>query len=269
MDTQAWQSMLIPDAAQPDDKPAVWELFHENSKTTRYSAVVPDEAVASRMERMHPSLPYRGHASVDLPALDEQPSAGAGRALRDRRSRRELAPVSIPLAHVAALLESAYGVTATNEDNGFPRPFRAAPSGGALYPLELYVVVAAAAGLAAGLYHFDPGARRLHCLDAALSQTAVADAFVQRDVVLGSSVVVLLGALFERSVFKYGERGYRFVLLEAGHVAQNLTLAATGLGYASVCLGGYFDHEVDELLGFDGVTLSTVYAVAVGGMASR
>jgi SagB-type dehydrogenase family enzyme len=259
-----WTSILVPEAEQPEGPPAVWEVFHENSKTTRYATVMPNDVVAARMERMHPSLVHRGVPAVDLPPAAPV-LAGAAQA---RRSARELDPVPIPVGDLATLLDAAYGVTAANADNGYPRPFRAVPSGGALYPLELYVAVQAAAGIDPGLHHLEPGARRLEHLDPGLTAEALAGAFVQPEVILGSAVVVLLGALFERSTFKYGERGYRFVLIEAGHVAQNLTLAATELGYASVCLGGYFDHEVDALVGLDGVTSSIVYAIAIGGRAS-
>ena len=71
-------------------------------------------------------------------------------------------------------------------------------------------------------------------------------------------------AEFARSTFKYGERGYRFVLLEAGHLAQNVNLAAAGLGLGCLDVGGYYDRQVDEWLGLDGVTHSTVYLLALG-----
>jgi SagB-type dehydrogenase family enzyme len=70
--------------------------------------------------------------------------------------------------------------------------------------------------------------------------------------------------MFERSTFKYGERGYRFVLLEAGHVAQNLSLTACALGMGCVNIGGFFDRKVDELLELDGLHQSTIYMAGVG-----
>jgi SagB-type dehydrogenase family enzyme len=79
-----------------------------------------------------------------------------------------------------------------------------------------------------------------------------------------ASIVIFVTAIFERSTFKYGERGYRFVLLEAGHVAQNVSLAATGLGLGAINIGGYFDRDMDRVLGLDGVRHSTVYLVAIG-----
>ena len=92
----------------------------------------------------------------------------------------------------------------------------------------------------------------------------VAACMLQRDVVREAAVVVLLAGFFDRVTFKYGDRGYRFTLLEAGHVAQNLNLAAGACGWGALNLGGCYDREVDDLIGLDGVSASAVYAVALG-----
>jgi SagB-type dehydrogenase family enzyme len=73
-----------------------------------------------------------------------------------------------------------------------------------------------------------------------------------------------VAAVFGRTRFKYGLRGYRFALLEAGHVAQNVVLTATALGLAAVPLGGFYDRPTDEFLGLDGVNESTLYTIALG-----
>ena len=75
-------------------------------------------------------------------------------------------------------------------------------------------------------------------------------------------------AMFERTVFKYGDRGYRFTFLEAGHVAQNMSLVATALGLGCVNIGGFYDREIDEFLGIDGLTHSTLYMLAIGGKST-
>lgn len=87
---------------------------------------------------------------------------------------------------------------------------------------------------------------------------------VQPDLVARASLIIFITALFERSIFKYGNRGYRFVMLEAGHVAQNLNLVAIALGLKTLNIGGYFDRAIDDFLGLDGVTHSTIYMLAVG-----
>jgi SagB-type dehydrogenase family enzyme len=87
---------------------------------------------------------------------------------------------------------------------------------------------------------------------------------MQPAVVLNASLVIFITALFERSVFKYGDRGYRYSLIEAGHIGQNLDLVCAALRLACLNIGGFFDRRVDELLELDGVSHSTIYSVAIG-----
>ena len=92
----------------------------------------------------------------------------------------------------------------------------------------------------------------------------VAEALLQPDIAQDASLILFLTAVFERSIFKYADRGYRYILLEAGHVAQNLNLVANGLGLGCVNIGGFFDRQVDDLLDLDGLTHSTIYIIAIG-----
>jgi SagB-type dehydrogenase family enzyme len=95
-------------------------------------------------------------------------------------------------------------------------------------------------------------------------QVAIAATTPFADIAAGAAAVIVVSAVFWRSRFKYGLRGYRFVLLEAGHVAQNILLAAAALGLAAVPLGGFYDRRVDELLGVNGVDESALYLLCVG-----
>jgi SagB-type dehydrogenase family enzyme len=87
---------------------------------------------------------------------------------------------------------------------------------------------------------------------------------VQNTIPQAASLTIFITALFERTVFKYGERGYRFILLEAGHVAQNINLVAAALGLGCLNIGGFFDREIDDFLSLDGITHSTIYMIAIG-----
>jgi SagB-type dehydrogenase family enzyme len=138
------------------------------------------------------------------------------------------------------------------------------PSGGALYPLELYLYAASVDGLERGLYHCDPLDGELDVLRTADLSEDVRHCLVQADLASGAAAIVFVTAVFERTTFKYGDRGYRFALLEAGHLAQNFCLAATAAGLASAPIGGYADRDVDRLLAVDGVTESTVYVLLLG-----
>ena len=141
---------------------------------------------------------------------------------------------------------------------------RAVPSGGALYPLELFVAALRVDGLEPGLYHFDPLRSCLESVRTGLDAAEVAAVSTYPEIVDGCAAFLVIAAVFGRTRFKYGLRAYRFALLEAGHVGQNVLLAATALGFAAVPLGGFYDRRTDEFLGLDGVNESTLYTIAVG-----
>jgi SagB-type dehydrogenase family enzyme len=188
-------------------------------------------------------------------------------AIERRRSRREFSACALAANELAALLHAAYGVTHALEgpDGRRMLPLRAVPSGGALYPLELYAAALRVDGVEPGLYHFDPLRGSLGVVSTALTAGDVARLSTYPEIVAGCAALLLVAAVFGRTRFKYGLRGYRFALLEAGHVGQNVVLTATALGLAAVPLGGFYDRATDEFLGLDGVNESTLYTIAVGG----
>lgn len=253
-----------------ESETALWELFHENSKLSRrerhpFYAVHPSDATVVRMmRRLRRVKPYTDCPKVELPRAVPASEQSFDDVLLSRTSARALGPGTISLLQVAKVLFMSSAVTRDNAGTDFPRPFRIVPSGGALYPLELYVHVARVEGLEAGLYHYDP---EEHCLDLLRTGDAgpeVAAALVQHDLARSAAAIIFVSAVFFRSTFKYGDRGYRFVLLEAGHLVQNVLLTAQELGLATAPIGGYSDRDVDRFLGFDGLSESTVYVVLLG-----
>jgi SagB-type dehydrogenase family enzyme len=248
--------------APPEGAP--WELFHENSKITRFD---PPQSPTAEQQRMAALLETERHDPAPMQRL---PAPTPSATTLDAAIAERATPVAglgrgqLRAGDLSTLLHNAYGVTHDLRAQGFPRAFRAVPSAGALYPLELYVLVNAVDGVGAGLHHYDPTAHALAQLADDAIGAPIADAFVQSDRVQAANVVVLIAALVPRTAGKYGDRGYRFALLEAGHLAQNLCLSATARGFAGQCLGGYRDRELDRALGFNGITRSVVYAVAVG-----
>ncbi len=255
--SHAWDEIV---GAEPEEE-RLWELFHENSKTHRLSDVPDDEEVAVVMLDLWEDLPYAGRDVVGLPGL-AVPPLPLETAILERRTDTRFGPDPISLSDLSSLLTGGYGATARPSTVG-SRRFRTVPSAGALYPLELYVHVRAVTGLEPGLYHFQATAgvvQRMRPLPA----EELAHAFVQPDVIGSAAAVILITAVFQRTTFKYGERGYRFALIEAGHVAQNIDLVAGALHLPAANLGGFFDRELEALLDIDGVEQSLVYAVALG-----
>lgn len=269
--TARWLELVYGRPPQLDD-PA--EAYHEASSvspaqigrqlegTRRFAASPHLQLSSMRAVKRH------GRPTVALPEparLDQS----LGDAIVRRRSQRSFDLRPIGLDALTALLHAGYGVTHMFADDG-DRPalsFRSVPSGGALYPLELYAAALRVSGLESGLYHFDPPAQRLELLRPGLTGDTLAKLSTYPDVASSCATLVLVAAIFGRTRFKYGLRGYRFALLEAGHVAQNILLAATALGLAAVPLGAFYDRPTDMFLELDGVNESTLYTIAVGNEA--
>jgi SagB-type dehydrogenase family enzyme len=171
-------------------------------------------------------------------------------ALERRRSQREFATAALSLEEVALLLWAAQGIS--GEPAG-----RTAPSPAGVYPLELYVLTSA------GLWRYRPASQSVEVVGAADRRVELAGAAHGQAAIGSAAAVFAVSGIYRRSDQKYGERAERFVQLEAGHVAQNLLLAATALGLASFPAGAFDDERVAETLGLaDGEV--ALYLVAVG-----
>jgi SagB-type dehydrogenase family enzyme len=176
-------------------------------------------------------------------SLPPPPAAGAmslEEALAQRRSVREFVPGALTLEEVSRLAWAAQGVT---------RPgHRTAPSAGATYPLEIYLVAGDVKDLSAGVYRYRPGQHRLEAVSDGDIRRQLADAAVEQKWVGDSAMVAVIAAVFERTTARYGRRGERYVHMEAGHAAENLLLQATALGLGATPVGAFHDAEVSRLL---------------------
>ena len=262
-------SLIFGSTEPPQDDAA--ETYHEASKLYCSTAA---RQTRSRLLESHLGLQVSSLRSVKrsshLPsvALAEPALSTASFAdtIESRRSERAFGEDPISAVELSSLLHAAYGVT-HELDLGMPGAgprLRTVPSGGALFPLEVYVVPWRVESLPIALYHFDPLRRLLERLRGGELEGDVRGAMFYDELAVGCGALFLISGVFWRTRFKYGLRGYRFALLECGHLAQNILLAATAFGLGSVPIGGFYDRRADELLGLDGVNESILYAVAVG-----
>ncbi|MCF6471970.1 SagB/ThcOx family dehydrogenase [Nonomuraea sp. MG754425] len=245
------------------------ELYHENSKQRRYDrgfgwrvAAVGNSPAFQRLTR-RPGKRYGGAREIALPR-PEPLDARLHEAIAARRSARRFSEESLTLPEVASLLLMSAGLP--DEPGGSGRTtFRAAPSAGGLHPTEIYLVVRAVDGLAPGVYHYRANDHVLETLllDPAASRR-LADASSYPEKLESAAVTLVLTAVFGRTVLKYGERAYRFVVLEIGHVAQNVLLVAAALGCGAIPIGGFVDDEVHAILDVDGVDEASFYLLPVG-----
>ena len=205
---------------------------------------------------------YPGAPRVELPAVQALPAADADifDVIAARRSERAYGDEPLTLAELARLLWADAGVTA--EQDGFA--LRTAPSAGGLYPIETYVIVHNVAGVEPGVYHYA-------VIDHALEQIAPGDRrVVVARAALGQPIAATAAALFvwtavlERSQWKYGERAFRYIFLDAAHMAHNVALAAVALGLGGCQIAAFFDDEAASLLGVDTESEPVVYMATVG-----
>jgi SagB-type dehydrogenase family enzyme len=257
--TAEFASLVYGPAGVALDDPA--ECFHEASSL--YPGVAPGRLASllelSRNPALQQTVARASYTRDHFPGIDLPPvSVGSVRlhhVLDERRSQTPAAAQPLSLAAVASILGAAYR---SHEGR------RPVPSGGALYPLELYLIALEVAELAGEITHYNPYRHRLERLRP-VDRGAVARALVEPELVENAAALVVVTAMFWRSRFKYGLRGYRFALLEAGHAVQNAVLAAAALGIAARPLGGYYDRLLDSLVGADSLDEASVYALLLGG----
>jgi SagB-type dehydrogenase family enzyme len=162
-------------------------------------------------------------------------------SLVKRRSVRNFADDPITLENVSQLLWAAQGIT---EGRGG----RTAPSAGALYPLEVYVVVGNVRNLAEGVYRYDPKNHEVVMISKEDIRSQLAGAALGQSSVRNGAIDLVFAAVYQRTTRKYGNRGIAYVHMEVGHAAQNVCLQATVIGLGAVTIGAFHDEKVSSIL---------------------
>jgi len=216
------------------------------------SAPAPYKTVAGGEPLPLPPVPSGGGPPEGRP-----PEMSVAQAIQQRRSRRDYDDRALTAAELAWIVQAATGITAGGD-------LRTAPSAGALHPIEVYVAAARVDEIPPGVYHVDVRAQALE----PLRQGAVSDdlvlAALGQELVGQAPVVLVLTALFQRTRWKYHARHYRYVCWEAGHIAQNVYLAAEAAGLGACVVGAFLDGRLNDVVGVDGRAEAALGMVAVG-----
>ncbi|MDH4101100.1 MAG: SagB/ThcOx family dehydrogenase [Nitrospirota bacterium] len=240
------------------DDTNIGEEYHQATKYARES--LP----CNQLDWEHRPEAYKSYGGERPETRLPKPDLHGGWPLWDaihfRRSVRKYSSEALSLADVSQLLWASQGVTTTFG----PYLFRAAPSAGALYPIETYLLVNRVDGLAAGLYHYNIPQHSLVLLSSGELGGEMSSAALEQKMVERSAVTFIWTAMVERCTWKYGERAFRYIYMDAGHIAENLNLAAVSLDLGSCTIGAFFDDEVNRILGIDGVEETVVYMATVG-----
>lgn len=203
---------------------------------------------------------------IELPAVGAAWGKGPlASAIRSRRSLREYSGESVSLAELSALLWATQGIDRILKDKA---TFRTAPSAGARHALETLLVVNRVEGLAPGLYQYLAlGHQLLAATDRAVASKDLAAACLGQKMIEDAAVTFVWVAARARMTWRYGERGYRYLYLDAGHVCQNLYLACEAIEAGACAIGAYDDDAVNALFHLDGRERFVIYLASVGKKA--
>jgi len=182
---------------------------------------------------------------VTLPAPGAASDKPVEQVLARRRSIRAFDDAPLTIGHLSQLLWAAQG--RSHRDG-----FRMAPSAGALYPLELYVLAGDVTGLAEGVYKYQANAHVLSLTGDGDLRGDAAHAALGQSWIADSKAIIVIAAVFRRTMAKYGKRGVRYVHMEAGHAAQNVYLQATSLDLGTTIVGAFDDDRVHALVNMKG-----------------
>lgn len=226
-------------------EPDVARLYHQHSSHERERSAEPE------IDFLRPPARFRtypGSTRVALPGRDFHIDMALGAALHRRRSIRDFALRPLPLETVGRVLHTSYGVRGHRLVGGEHAYDRPSPSAGGRYPLEIYLSVREVEGLADGVYHYDARAHELELRSLGPAHRTLAALALGQEMILEANLTVVITAVRDRTMWKYGQRGYRYLFLDAGHLGQNFYLVATALGLGCAAIGGFYDREVDALL---------------------
>lgn len=253
---------------------SISELYHENTKHRHCATqdMSPEKSdvgnhVLKRMTQAFkaypaaPTIPLCREFAVQSNTLIE--------VIQQRRSIREYSDHPLELDALSRLLYLANGITAVTGSSGLLQPLRAVPSAGALYPIEIYPIAFNVRDLETGIYHYNVRQHVLESISVGDFRAFFYEATLRQTLVQKAAALFVLTGVFPRTTSKYGERGYRYALLDAGHIGQNLYLVATAMGLGVVSIGGFYDDDIHDLLRLDGVREAAVYLVVVGALPDR
>ena len=203
---------------------------------------------------------YPQAKSIELPSFEPSRPMTVDAALRQRKSVRDFQAKPISLGQLAYVLWASTGLQRVEQ--GYE--FRTAPSAGALYPIETYVIANDVRKLEQGVYHYSIRDHKLGQIVQGDMRRQITAAALGQGMCATAAAVFVWSAVFERCKWKYGQRAYRYIHLDAGHIAENLSLAAVSLNLGSCEIGALFDDDANAILGIDGIEESTILMAAVG-----
>lgn len=248
---------------EPDD-----EIGKQFFQVTKY---MRDEMTGNRLNWTSKPKTYKKYPQMPEFVLHPPEKLKFNRSLRDifqlRRSKRRFSSKAMTLEAISYL---CWGATGISKDNGNFQ-YRTAPSAGALYPIETYVVLNQSiqdkdkvTSIPSGIYHYNILKHSLEQLKVGNFGYQIAKAALDQQMVMKAPLVFIWTSIFERTMWKYKQRGFRYIFLDTGHIAAHLSLCAVDCGLGSCQIAAFYDTELNQILEVDGERESAVYMSVVG-----
>lgn len=239
------------------------ELFHQSSKDRSWGGRVNIPLDSALWPEEWKITHYKTYTRLPIKKLPhpKKITRSLSDIIEKRRSGRTSSGKPLSSSELSTLLKTSVGTT---ERNGEVQR-RAYPSGGARFPIEVYpIVLNGDDEIPSGVYHYNPKSHDLSVLRERKFTPEDISCLTSYEWVGNAAILLIFTAVFARSKKKYGERGYRYILLEAGHMGENVYLSAQALSLNCCGLGGTKDTAIETLLDIDGVTESVVYGIVLG-----
>lgn len=246
-----------------NNKKTISQKFHNQTKVRKSpKATLDPKDWPAEWKKIY-NKTYPRLQSTNLPTKTKLLMQPLSQVLMNRKSRRQFSRKALPLETLSSLLFYSLGVI-PGSSQSWNETRRFYPSAGARYPLEIYFTSHNIEKLENGLYHYNVPVHKLErlMLDEKINKRIAKLCF--QDWIEQAQMVMVITAVFSRTQNKYGERGYRHILLEAGHVGQNIYLIAEALELKVCAIGGFLDDEINKLLDIDCENESAIYLLAVG-----
>jgi len=232
---------------------SIAELLHERGKIDSFNEKPQGHFTGREVSyKNYPEL-----KKIELLKNFSKNGLSLDNAIRKRRSARDYSNKPIPEPELSRLLYYTYGAIEGDSTK------RAAGSIEGLYPIELYAVINNVEGIARGVYHYNILEHALELIKEGDYRFRIANACLGQELVGNANVAIIKTALFER-IKDYGDRGYRYIHLDAGAIGENIYLEAVSMGLGVCGIGAFFDDQINEMLGIDGVKESVIYVTSVG-----
>jgi len=213
------------------------------------------------------AIKVRSGEIISLPAIGtlKMPEMPLAKAIEQRRSVRKYSAVPLKQEELSFLLWASSWARDFRSTEHIELTFRNVPSAGSRHPLETFLDIRRVEGIKPGLYYYHPVK---HCLVLDNNSPEIAakihEGCMFQEMIPQAAVNFIFSAVPYRTVWRYGQRGYRYLYLDAGHIGQNIHLAAEAIDAGACMIGAFLDEVMNEALGLDGIEEFVIYIASVG-----